>query len=85
MGVAGDDMVIAVIDDGPGPPPDLAESLCEPFVTGKDQGVGLGLALARQVAAAHGGALEWSRDEQSELTRFALRVPRSMVARKEAS
>ena len=44
-------MTVEVADSGPGPPPELAESLCEAFVTSKPEGVGLGLALARQVAA----------------------------------
>jgi signal transduction histidine kinase len=53
---------IEVIDSGPGPPPDVADRLFEPFVTGKPEGVGLGLAVARQVAEAHGGRLTWGRE-----------------------
>lgn len=41
---------IEVSDDGPGPPEDLGDSVFDPFVTAKPEGVGLGLALARQVA-----------------------------------
>jgi signal transduction histidine kinase len=54
---------IEVWDDGPGPTPAIAERLFEPFVTGKEQGVGLGLAVARQVAESHGGRLWWVRRE----------------------
>ncbi|WP_281967911.1 two-component system sensor histidine kinase NtrB [Roseovarius nanhaiticus] len=46
---------IEVIDDGPGVPPDLATSLFEPFVSGRENGTGLGLALAARIMAAHGG------------------------------
>jgi signal transduction histidine kinase len=64
---------LEVGDTGPGPPAALAEGLFEPFVTGKPEGVGLGLALARHVALAHHGELSWVRD--GEWTRFRLRLP----------
>jgi signal transduction histidine kinase len=56
-------VVMTVYDSGPGPSPEVAERLFEPFVTGKSEGVGLGLAVARQVAEAHGGCICWRRDE----------------------
>lgn len=64
---------IDVTDSGPGPPPAVAASLFEPFVTGKPGGVGLGLAVARRAAEAHGGSLVWDRDAGA--TRFRLRLP----------
>jgi signal transduction histidine kinase len=68
-------VTIEVTDNGPGPPPELAETLCEAFVTSKPEGVGLGLALAKQVADEHGGWLSWSRTEGE--TRFRLTLPTS--------
>jgi signal transduction histidine kinase len=61
---------IDVLDNGPGPSPDVAASLFDPFVTSKPEGVGLGLSLARQVATDHDGSLAWSRE--GEYTRFRL-------------
>jgi signal transduction histidine kinase len=70
-----DDVAVEVVDSGPGPGPELAENLFEPFVTSKAEGVGLGLALAHQVALDHGGRLSWTRD--GDETRFCLTLPRS--------
>ena len=67
-------MTVDIVDSGPGPPAELAQTLCDPFVTSKPEGVGLGLAVARQVAADHGGRLSWSRDGGK--TRFRLSLPR---------
>ena len=64
---------LAVEDDGPGPPAALADSLTEPFVTGKQEGIGLGLAVAKAVAEEHGGRLSWSR--AAGRTRFVIALP----------
>jgi len=48
---------LRVTDDGPGVAPSIRAKLFEPFVTGKPSGVGIGLALSRKIARAHGGDL----------------------------
>lgn len=64
---------LVVEDTGPGPPPDLAACIQEPFVTGKAEGIGLGLTVVQAVAAQHGGTLAWSRGEGR--TRFVIALP----------
>lgn len=63
---------IDVRDTGPGPPAELGDSLFDPFVTSKSEGVGLGLALARQVAIDHGGTLSWFRTDSETIFRLTL-------------
>ncbi len=63
---------VEVADSGPGPTADIAERLFEPFVTGKDQGIGLGLAVAKQAAEAHGGRVSWERRDGKTVFRIEL-------------
>ena len=49
---------IVVADNGPGISAANREGLFEPFVSGKPTGMGLGLAVSRAIAEAHGGSLE---------------------------
>lgn len=48
---------IAVMDTGPGVPPDQVDQLFQPFFTTKAQGLGLGLSLCATLATALGGRL----------------------------
>ncbi|MCS7270671.1 MAG: HAMP domain-containing histidine kinase [Gemmataceae bacterium] len=66
-------VILEVCDSGPGPPPQLAERLFDPFVTGKPEGIGLGLAVAKRLIEAHGGSLCWQR--RPDHTCFIIRLP----------
>ena len=53
------DATVVVVDHGPGIPTDEQDSVFERFWRGRPDtpGTGLGLPIARQIAAAHGGTL----------------------------
>lgn len=58
MGLKDQELHLSVRDHGPGPPPGL--ELFTPFVTTKQHGTGLGLAVCRQIVRAHGGSITLS-------------------------
>ena len=65
---------IDVADRGPGVPEGDRERIFEPFVTGKTQGTGLGLAVARRIVEAHGGTLT-AHDRAGGGAIFRLELP----------
>ncbi len=69
----GGTLLIRVDDNGPGVPEALQPQLFEPFATGRADGTGLGLALAREVALAHGGELR--HVARTPGARFELEIP----------
>lgn len=50
-------VIVTVRDNGPGFDPDILARALTPFATTKEEGLGLGLALARSTAETHGGQL----------------------------
>lgn len=54
---AGGAVLLQVADNGPGIPPDIIDRLGTPFVTTKERGTGLGLAVCHRVAADHGASI----------------------------
>jgi signal transduction histidine kinase len=51
-------VTLEVTDSGPGIPPHLLSSVCEPFFTTRAEGTGLGLAIAKRYVEESGGRLE---------------------------
>ncbi|MHB8973338.1 MAG: sensor histidine kinase [Pirellulaceae bacterium] len=64
---------LTVTDTGAGPGPDVAARLFEPFVTGKKDGAGLGLAVAKDVVEKHEGSIHWNRHDNQ--TTFVVELP----------
>jgi len=79
-GLAGSWARISVADEGPGIPPEIRQVLFDAFVTHsvesspKRVGIGLGLALAREIARAHGGDIE-AADEPTGGAVFLIWLP----------
>jgi len=68
--------VVQVVDEGPGIPEELLPHIFDRFVTGRkdNNGLGLGLYLAKRIAAAHNGDLEADRFP-GKGARFTIRIP----------
>jgi nitrogen fixation/metabolism regulation signal transduction histidine kinase len=65
-------LTLAIEDNGHGLPAS-AEDIFLPFYTTKPEGAGIGLAIARQIALAHGGSL--TAERMAEGTRFSMHLP----------
>ncbi len=80
-------VTVHITDNGPGVPPQLTETLFDPFVTGRGRdtkypGTGLGLAIAKRWMARHGGTIthETPTNSHGESgARFVLHWPRAMA------
>ena len=71
-------IILDVSDTGPGVPEDLKPRIFEPFVTGKPDGTGLGLALSQRLVEEMGGEIMLLDD--TDQTTFRLFLPRTNKA-----
>lgn len=65
---------VSISDTGSGITPEVANHLFEPFVTSKAGGIGIGLALCRNIIEAHGGRL-WAEEAPFAGTIFRFTLP----------
>jgi signal transduction histidine kinase len=68
------EVVVEIRDTGPGIPPDEFGAVFEPYYTTKEEGSGLGLWIARQIAFAHRGTLRAHNLPEGGAA-FVLRLP----------
>ena len=76
-------VLVEIIDNGPGIPERLRESIFFPMVTGRPEGTGLGLPIAHAIVSQHSGLLECESD--SSQTCFRLLLPHQRTARTASS
>jgi PAS domain S-box-containing protein len=69
-----DALIVAVEDSGPGINPRRLDSIFDPFITTKPDGMGLGLAICRMIVERHGGKLSAVSDGKNG-ARFQLILP----------
>jgi len=77
---AGEEVVIAVVDNGMGFPPELARQIFEPFAQWAPAqhsaaGLGIGLSLVRGIVELHGGAVSAASEGPGKGSRFEVRLP----------
>lgn len=76
---AREQMIVEVVDTGPGIAPADAERIFEPFFTTKSSGTGLGLPMAARIIRAHGGLIEVAPGQGAGKdgvgARFRMRLP----------
>jgi len=66
-------IAVTIEDNGPGVPPELAELIFYPMVSGREGGTGLGLSLAQSFVGRHQGMIEY--ESVPGRTRFTLLLP----------
>lgn len=65
---------ISISDSGPGIPPDKLAQVFDPFFTTKDQGMGIGLSIARTIILAHKGRI-WAENQSGGGAAFHFVLP----------
>ncbi|MBS0479218.1 MAG: two-component sensor histidine kinase [Proteobacteria bacterium] len=67
---------LCVADNGPGAPAEIADHLFNPFIAGKPEGQGLGLALVDKLVRDMGGVVQYAREGAPEMTVFRILLAR---------
>ncbi len=70
----GEQICIRVTDSGPGVSPEIVHRLFQPFVTTREDGMGMGLAICKRIVEAHDGTIQLQQREDA-LTEFVIELP----------
>ena len=73
-GPAAGTIELTITDTGPGIAPDMRPRLFEPFASGKETGLGLGLVVTRRIVEGHGGTIAGANPPGGG-ARFTVRLP----------
>jgi two-component system NtrC family sensor kinase len=74
LGDSSEEVILVVRDDGVGIPADILPHIFEPFLTTKESGVGLGLAISHGIIERHDGRIEVA-SELGKGTTFTITLP----------
>jgi signal transduction histidine kinase len=81
--LVGKEIEVRISDSGAGIPPRIWDRLFEPFVSGKETGMGLGLSICKRLIEAHGGAIRGENDPAGGAV-FSFTLPGAASAKREA-
>jgi two-component system, LuxR family, sensor kinase FixL len=70
----GSNLLIEVRDSGTGIAPEKLESIFDPFITSKPEGLGMGLAICRSIIERHGGRI-WAANNPDHGATFSITLP----------
>jgi signal transduction histidine kinase len=68
-------VTICYSDNGPGVPANIRDTLFDPFVSQGPSGIGLGMAIVRQVVEKHGGGIAYE-DAPGGGAKFVITLPK---------
>ena len=74
MPIDGSNVLIEVRDSGTGIAPEKLESIFDPFITSKPEGLGMGLSICRTIIERHGGKI-WAANNPDRGATFSITLP----------
>ena len=77
--------LIVISDSGPGVAPDQRDQVFNAFFSGKDDGMGMGLAICRSVIEAHHGAIDVVPSKELGGACFTVKIPKNALVVEAAS
>ena len=80
---SGPGVLFRISDDGPGISPDVLPRLFDPYVSSKEMGRGLGLAIVRTIVETHAGGLKVDSEIEKGTT-FSIYLPKSKLPQSQA-